>query len=321
MVRNCVSMLRMDCEFMNFLKQPQQIIFGAGNKGRMLLRMLEQGGGSPSIHCFIDSDPAKWGSSIGSYLVYPPDYLITLARHSFRVLVAVGPGYSEARDRLTGYGLAENVDFVDACIAPATPSALDEEYRKAHDLARDHTLLSDERLQVLYQFARATSHLPGDAAEVGVYRGGTAFLMATLFSKQDKRLHLFDTFSGIPAVTENIDLHLEGDFSDTSLSVVADFLREFDGISFHSGVFPVSVTPEAEAASYCFVHVDADMYRSVLDSCAFFYPRLAQGGIILFDDYGFASCPGVRKAVDEFFADKRHKPVYLPTGQALAINS
>jgi O-methyltransferase len=43
--------------------------------------------------------------------------------------------------------------------------------------------------------------------------------------------------------------------------------------------------------------------------------------MMLFDDYGFTSCPGVRKAVDEFFADKLHKPVYLPTGQALVINN
>ena len=74
-------------------------------------------------------------------------------------------------------------------------------------------------------------------------------------------------------------------------------------------------------ASYCFVHVDADIYRSVCDCCAFFYPRLVQGGMMLFDDYGFATCPGVRKAVDEFFADKSHKPLYLPTGQALVINN
>ena len=59
----------------------------------------------------------------------------------------------------------------------------------------------------------------------------------------------------------------------------------------------------------------------VLDSCDFFYPRLTPGGMMLFDDYGFASCPGVRKAVDEFFADKMQKPIYLPTGQALVINN
>lgn len=285
------------------------------------MRILEQDGKNPFAHCFIDSDPIKWGNMIGSCPVREPDYLLTLPRHSFKVLVAVGPGYSEVRDRLTGYGLTENVDFIDACITPASPSALDEEYRRVRERVRDHTLLSDERLQVLYQFARATAHLPGDIAEVGVYRGGTAYLLAALFSCKNKRLRLFDTFDGIPAVAGSIDFHREGDFSDTCLADVKEFLGEFNNISFHPGVFPDTVTPDAAAANYCFVHVDADMYRSVLDSCAFFHPRLAQGGMILFDDYGFASCPGVKKAVDEFFADKRHKPVYLPTGQALVINN
>lgn len=297
-----------------------RIIFGAGNKGRMLLRMLE---GEPdrTVCCFIDSDPGKWGSTIGNCPVYAPDYLLTLPRHSFKVLVAVGPGYSDARDRLIGYGLIENQDFVDAAMTPASPSALDEEYRRVRDRVRDHTLLSDDRLQVLYQFARATAHLPGDAAEVGVYRGGTAFLLASLFSKQNRGVHLFDTFCGIPPLAESIDLHREGDFSDTSFAEVKEFLEEFDNIIFHPGVFPNSLPPDAAAARYFFVHVDADIYRTVLDSCAFFHPRLAQGGMILLDDYGFASCPGVRKAVDEFFANKRHKPVYLPTGQALIINN
>jgi O-methyltransferase len=303
------------------MNQSFKIIFGAGNKGRMLLRMLEKGEPDRAVYCFLDSDPGKWGSKIGDCPVHAPDYLLTLPRHSFKVLVAVGPGYSQVRARLASYGLIENVDFVDAAITPALPSALDEEYRRVRGRVRDYTLLSDERLQVLFQIARATGHLPGDAAEVGVYRGGTAFLLASLFSKQKRDLHLFDTFCGIPPLADSIDLHREGDFSDTCFSDVKEFLGEFDNIRFHLGVFPDSLTPDATSARYCFVHVDADIYRSVLDSCAFFYPRLANGGMILFDDYGFASCPGVRKAVDEFFTNKRHKPIYLPTGQSLIINN
>lgn len=42
---------------------------------------------------------------------------------------------------------------------------------------------------------------------------------------------------------------------------------------------------------------------------------------MVFDDYGFPTCPGARKAVDEFFADKRETPIVLPTGQAVAIRN
>jgi len=76
---------------------------------------------------------------------------------------------------------------------------------------------------------------------------------------------------------------------------------------------------EREKARIAFAHVDVDIYRSVLDCCEFIYPRLVQGGFMLFDDYGFASCPGARRAVDEFFLDAPETPIVLGTGQAFVI--
>jgi 2-polyprenyl-3-methyl-5-hydroxy-6-metoxy-1,4-benzoquinol methylase len=40
---------------------------------------------------------------------------------------------------------------------------------------------------------------------------------------------------------------------------------------------------------------------------------------MLFDDYGFATCPGARLAVNEFFVDKPERIIELPTGQAFVI--
>ena len=48
---------------------------------------------------------------------------------------------------------------------------------------------------------RITKKIPGDIAEVGVYKGGTAKLIC--MNKGDKTLHLFDTFEGIPEVFIN----------------------------------------------------------------------------------------------------------------------
>ena len=38
------------------------------------------------------------------------------------------------------------------------------------------------------------------------------------------------------------------------------------------------------------------------------------------DDYGFASCPGARKAVDEYFSGRPDVPIELPSGQAPDIS-
>ena len=42
-------------------------------------------------------------------------------------------------------------------------------------------------------------------------------------------------------------------------------------------------------------------------------------GFLVFDDYGFPSCAGARRAVDEFFANKPEVPLCLPTGQCLVV--
>ncbi len=42
---------------------------------------------------------------------------------------------------------------------------------------------------------------------------------------------------------------------------------------------------------------------------------------MVFDDYGFPSCPGARKAVDEFFSDKEEFPLYLPSGQCFIVRA
>jgi O-methyltransferase len=56
-----------------------------------------------------------------------------------------------------------------------------------------------------------------------------------------------------------------------------------------------------------------------MDCLNFIWPRLSQGGFIVFDDYGFPTCPGARAAVDEFFHAKDFRPLCLPTGQALVF--
>jgi hypothetical protein len=67
------------------------------------------------------------------------------------------------------------------------------------------------------------------------------------------------------------------------------------------------------------VHIDVDLYQPTLDSIRFFYPRLAPGGIILCDDYGYSSCPGAKGAFDEYMKDRPEKIIHAPTGQAFII--
>lgn len=194
----------------------------------------------------------------------------------------------------------------------------DYHFRSLFDQVEDLTLVDDRRCFMLYQCALQADSLAGDVAEVGVYKGGTAKLLAKIFERSGKLVHVFDTFSGMPDVDPTRDLHQKGDFADVALEEVKTSLSDCANVSFHPGFFPVTAAG-LDRSAFSLVHIDVDIYQSVMDCCQFFYARITEGGIIVFDDYGALSCPGAKTAVDEFFTGKLEHPIYLPTGQCVVI--
>jgi O-methyltransferase len=194
----------------------------------------------------------------------------------------------------------------------------DERYQRLRTEVGERTRVDPLSFFMLYQFAHQALALPGEVAEVGVYRGGSARMLARIFSARNKPVHLFDTFTGMPPVDVNRDGFREGAFSDTSAQEVQDYLSDFPQVRLHPGLFPDTSGPVVDSR-FCFVHVDADIYTSVRACCEFFYERLVPGGILLFDDYGIPKCAGAKMAVDEFFANRPEHPCYFSTGQSLVI--
>jgi O-methyltransferase len=180
------------------------------------------------------------------------------------------------------------------------------------------SVVGRERCFMLYQLVRHTTGMDGDIAEVGVYKGGTAKLIAKVAAETTKTVHLFDTFSGMPPTDITKDLHKEKDFSDAPLDDVKMYLKDCSNVRFYPGFFP-DTSDDVSNLRFCLVHIDVDIYKSVADCCKFFYPRMVKGGIMVFDDYGFLSCPGAKTAVDEFFANKPEYPCYLPMGECFVI--
>lgn len=177
--------------------------------------------------------------------------------------------------------------------------------------------VSLDRKYLLYNLLADT--LPrssGEIAECGVYRGGTAIILAELAQQSGRTVHLFDTFGGMPKTNPELDLHKEGDFSGTSLEDVRAYLAGVENVRFHPGIVPQTLQAVKEER-FCFVHVDLDIYDAIKSATEFFYERLESGGVIVFDDYGWPSCPGARAAVDEFFAGKPEILLTLGSGQCV----
>jgi O-methyltransferase len=175
----------------------------------------------------------------------------------------------------------------------------------------DMLLLQDEAYQIL-SCTRATSKVPGDIAEVGVYRGGSARLMCE--ARGNRSLYLFDTFEGLPT-TNRLDSRFGAKQYAASFEKVQHYLAAFPDVNIYKGLFPATSDP-IENKRFSFVHLDVDLYQPTLDSLEFFYPRLNVGGMFLIHDYLWAE--GVRKAVQEFFMS-RAEPILELAGAYCGI--
>jgi O-methyltransferase len=190
-------------------------------------------------------------------------------------------------------------------------------FGRLYESIRPFTVVDAPRCYVLHTLARQARHVAGEYWECGVYHGGTALLLAKVAAEDQRPLRLFDTFAGMPAPDPVRDWHAAGDFSDTSAARVRQ-LVDYERAVLHEGAIPASFQG-LESQVIALAHIDVDLHRSVLDCCSFIYPRVAAGGFMVFDDYGWPTCVGARLAVDEFFADKPEVPLVLATGQALVI--
>ena len=188
-----------------------------------------------------------------------------------------------------------------------------------HARIAPYTLVSEDRCYILASLAAQAARLDGEIWECGVYRGGTAMLLSERLAGAARTVRLFDTFAGMPATDAIRDWHKAGDFHDTSLEEVRSRVKG-DFVHFHKGLIPQTFSG-LESARIAFAHVDVDIYSAVHACCEFIFPRLCVSGFLVFDDYGFPTCPGARSAVDEFFLGRSAIPLALPTGQAVVFRS
>jgi len=171
--------------------------------------------------------------------------------------------------------------------------------------------------------------IPGDFVECGVYRGGNALIAAHLFKlyDQDRKVFLYDTFSGMTEPTDN------DNYISSGLSVMEEFLSKkmFKGSSWafcskdevennfrKAGLLSSTVFVEGDVMQTLLGNVlplkistlrlDTDWYESTKKELQVLYPLLSHGGALIVDDYGAFS--GAKKATDEYFTSYASKPLF-----------
>ncbi len=186
----------------------------------------------------------------------------------------------------------------------------DEEFNRCFSSIQTHTLVDKHRCYELWDLVEQSSKIEGCLVEIGVWRGGTGALIAKkaeLCQIKDP-VYLCDTFKGIVKATERDGQYRGGEHSDTSLEITQKLLERLHLKNVHllEGIFPEDTGFMLGDRKISFCHVDVDVYNSARDIINWIWPKLSVGGIVVFDDYGFPTTPGIRDFVNErkYEADK-----------------
>ncbi len=192
--------------------------------------------------------------------------------------------------------------------------------------------LSISALLELYQCVKdiETKKLEGIFIEAGCALGGSALVIAS--SKSPSRTFLiFDTFKGIPPPSrlDGNDAHkryediMQGKaigkggkiyygYRSHLIDEIKDRFIDFgypiekNYISLIEGYYKDTIMIDQPVA---FAHIDSDWYESVFKCLGQIWPNLISGGTMIIDDYNKWS--GCKKAVDDYFVDKRNEQIML----------
>lgn len=181
-----------------------------------------------------------------------------------------------------------------------------------------------------------TLDVPGDVAELGVFRGQglmtwANFLESYCISDRTKIVYGFDNWKGFVSIAaqDGADIEelqkYEGGFSpEAYYEELKDAIRIFDQdrfipwkdrVKLVEGDIMETVPKFVQVnpgVRFSLIHFDCDLYEPTKTCLEYFWPRLSKGGICLFDEYAIKDWPGETKAVDEFFADQDVQIKKLP---------
>lgn len=166
------------------------------------------------------------------------------------------------------------------------------------------------------------AQIDGDFVECGVWRGGNSIAAKLTFENygSDKKVWLFDTFTGMTPPTEADTTRFSdqtaeerfqeaqrASYNDWCFASLADVRANFEaagadlsGVRFVVGdVTHTMADKQNLPQAISVLRLDTDFYVSTKTELEVLYPRLSVGGSLLIDDFGHWD--GARRAVEEYF--------------------
>ena len=136
-----------------------------------------------------------------------------------------------------------------------------------------------------------------------------------------RTVFLADTFAGVVKASARDTYYKGGEHANTSADLVRALLTRaaVTDVRLLAGVFPEDRGAEIADRTFALCHIDVDVYQSAKDCFEWVWPRMAPGGGVVFDDYGFYGCEGVTAYVNELAAEPAVGSPVVPglSGQAI----
>jgi predicted O-methyltransferase YrrM len=172
------------------------------------------------------------------------------------------------------------------------------------------------RTHVLCWAARHGLRRDGDFVECGCYKGTSARILYDYLGlgSSPKRLYLYDLF----VHSGDMAHHAMPEHSATLFESVKARFAGLANVEIFKGEVPGTLhgtVPERIA----FLHVDMNNAAAEIGALELLFDRVAPGGAVVLDDYGWNGYRRQKDAEDAFFASRGYSVLELPTGQGLVI--
>ena len=210
-------------------------------------------------------------------------------------------------------------------VATYAPWLEDRAFSKVKKQIADHTLVDFLRLYELWRMVPQAGRLQGDILEVGVWRGGTGCLMAkhAQMLGLSAKVMLCDTFAGVVKAGDRDRNYVGGEHADASEDVVRALVDRMGlkNVQILKGIFPDETGHWIADRKFSLCHIDVDVYESALAILKWVWPRMPVGGVIVYDDYGFDTCSGITRHVNELFNAPGCLTVHNLNGHAVLVKT
>ncbi len=166
------------------------------------------------------------------------------------------------------------------------------------------------------------SKIEEEIVECGIGKSRTFQILAILLqlSGRDSKLYGFDSFEGFPEPTKedaSVRKPKAGEWKKINEKQVIKTLKSVDiqdqfinsHIKLVKGFFNDTL-PKQNIKEIALLHLDVDLYGSYKTCLEQLYPKVKQGGVVMFDEYNNdiekEQFPGAKKAIDEYLGYRKN---------------